>query len=149
MWRRLHTPSQQAREWPSASWSSIPPASREIKRNGEAIVLLRGSAETADVAALAEVEALVTALGARTSHAAVVARQLGKVCLVGCRELTIEPGYRSACFGDVRVQEGDVISVDGATGAIYLGEVTVRRDKPDELLAAVRSWRNPSKKKKA
>jgi pyruvate,orthophosphate dikinase len=119
----------------------------QIKRNGEAIVLLRGSAETADVAALAEVEALVTALGARTSHAAVVARQLGKVCLVGCRELTIEPGYRSACFGDVRVQEGDVISVDGATGAIYLGEVTVRRDKPDELLAAVRSWRNPSKKK--
>ena len=117
-----------------------------LKRNGKAIVLLRRSAETADVAALAEVDALVTALGARTSHAAVVARQLGKVCLVGCRDLTIEQGDRSACFGKVRVQEGDVISVDGATGAIYLGEVPVRRDKPDELLAAVRRWRDPKKK---
>jgi pyruvate,orthophosphate dikinase len=118
----------------------------DLKRSGKAIVLLRQSAETADVAALAEVEALVTAVGARTSHAAVVARQMGKVCLVGCRELAIDAGLRSACFGDVPVREGDVISVDGASGAIYLGELPVRRDKPAELLAAVRGWHKPGKR---
>ena len=119
----------------------------ELKRNGGRIVLLRRSAETADVAALAEVDALVAGLGARTSHAAVVARQLGKVCLVGCRDLAIDPGLRFARFGDVRVGEGDVITVDGATGAIYLGEVPVRRSRPEQLLAAVRGWRDRKKKR--
>jgi pyruvate,orthophosphate dikinase len=119
----------------------------EFKRAGSRIVLLRTSAETADIAALAEVDALVTALGARTSHAAVVARQLGKVCLVGCRGLAIDPGLRSASFGAVVVEEGDVISVDGATGAIYRGEVPVRKAKPEQLLASVRSWGNAGKKK--
>jgi pyruvate,orthophosphate dikinase len=120
----------------------------EVKRSGKSLALLRRSAETEDVAALAEVDALVTTLGARTSHAAVVARQLGKVCLVGCHKLCIDPGLRSARFGDVHVEEGDVISVDGGSGAIYLGEVPVRREKPEQLLAMVRSWRKPTKKKK-
>ena len=120
----------------------------ELKRNGGRIVLLRRSAETADVAALAEVDALVAGLGARTSHAAVVARQLGKVCLVGCRDLAIDPGLRFACFGDVRLEEGDIITVDGATGAIYLGEVPVHRNRPEPLLAAVRGWRDRKKKRR-
>ena len=70
----------------------------EFKRQGKPVVLLREHTETADIEALSKTEALVTAHGARTSHAAVVARQLGKVCLVGCHLLKIDVGPAQRLF---------------------------------------------------
>jgi pyruvate,orthophosphate dikinase len=112
----------------------------QYKREGKPIVLVRENAETGDIESLSQAEALVTQHGARTSHAAVVARELGKVCVVGCTGLRIDGGQRSGAFGSVVVKEGEPITVDGSSGAIYRGELQVRRARPEQLLAEVRGW---------
>jgi pyruvate, orthophosphate dikinase len=113
----------------------------DFKRQGKPVVLLREHTETADIEALSKTEALVTAHGARTSHAAVVARQLGKVCLVGCRLLKIDAGGRSGSFGAVAIQEGEPITVDGT---VFRGEVPVTRVKPKKLVEEILRWRKSS-----
>lgn len=114
---------------------------KDMKQYGKPLILVREHAETADIGALEEADALVTARGARTSHAAVVARQLGKVCLVGCSSLSIDASGRSCRFGDAVVTEGDEISVDGTQGAIFRGALAVQRQKPTALLDEVSHWR--------
>ncbi|MFZ4806234.1 MAG: PEP/pyruvate-binding domain-containing protein [Hyphomicrobiaceae bacterium] len=111
-----------------------------IAGRGIGTILVRPSADTNDVAALAGAEALVTVEGARTSHAAVVARQLGKVCVVACRELRIDASLRFATAGAVRLDEGAVVAVDGQTGRVFLGPHEVTRSRPEALLATARSW---------
>jgi pyruvate,orthophosphate dikinase len=102
---------------------------------GAAVILLRKEAETADIAALESALGLLTQTGARTSHAAVVARQLGKVCLVGCSGLQIDLESRSVRLGELTLREGDVITLDGNQGRVYPGQVaTVKR--LDEALIA-------------
>jgi len=113
----------------------------EFTRQGKPVVLLREHTETNDIEALSQTEALVTAHGARTSHAAVVARQLGKVCLVGCHVLKINAGGRSGSFGAVAIQEGEPITVDGTSGLVFRGEVPVKRVKPKTLVAEILRWR--------
>jgi pyruvate,orthophosphate dikinase len=112
-----------------------------MKERGHAVVLIRESAETGDIAALSQAAALIAAEGARTSHAAVVARELGKVCIVGCERLAIDRSGQRARFGDQTVEEGDILTVDGAAGDVYLGTVEVVRERPTALLAAVAAWR--------
>src|SRR5208283_1220336 len=75
---------------------------RAIARHaaGVPFVLVRGDAETSDIGALESAAGLLTQRGARTSHAAVVARQLGKVCLVGCAELQIDDAARTIKLGE-------------------------------------------------
>ena len=90
---------------------------------GASLVLVRQDAETSDIAALEFAAGLLTGRGARTSHAAVVARQLGKVCLVGCETLRIDLSARTVRLGDLQLREGDVISLDGNEGNVYAGAV--------------------------
>jgi pyruvate,orthophosphate dikinase len=118
-----------------------------LKRKGKPIVLVREQTETADIEALAVAEALVTVHGARTSHAAVVARQLGKVCLVGCEGLVIGESQRRGSFGGVEIEEGEMITVDGTTGQVYRGEVPVKRVKPKKLVDEVLTWRKASSRR--
>ncbi len=110
------------------------------KRKGKPVVLMRERTETSDIRAMAEAQALVTARGARTSHAAVVARQLGKVCLVGCQSLVIDESRGRHALGGVEIKEGDTLTVDGTTGAIFLGAIPVTHTKPTELLDIARGW---------
>jgi phosphohistidine swiveling domain-containing protein len=77
---------------------------------GVPVVLVRRDAETRDIAALESATGLLTQRGARTSHAAVVARQLGKVCLVGCTELQIDEAARTLQVGATTLHEGDLIT---------------------------------------
>jgi len=121
----------------------------EIKKSGARVILLRENAETQDIAAVAEADALVTMKGARTSHAAVVARQLGKVCLVACGALKIEGSGRAAELGGVTIAEGDTLSVDGSTGLVYAGQLKVKRTKPKVLLEEIESWRRKRPASKA
>jgi pyruvate,orthophosphate dikinase len=88
---------------------------------GASVVLIRRDAETDDIAALEVATGLLTQRGARTSHAAVVARQLGKVCLVGCTALCLDEAQRTLQIGDVVLHEGDEVTLDGNDGAIYRG----------------------------
>jgi phosphoenolpyruvate synthase/pyruvate phosphate dikinase len=71
----------------------------------------------------------------------VVARQLGKVCLVGCAGLEIDMDRRRCAIGGTLVAEGDPISIDGNTGAIYAGALSVLTERPERELAAVARWR--------
>lgn len=113
------------------------------KKMGKPIILMRDQTETSDIQALVGAEALVTAHGARTSHAAVVARQLGKVCLVGCHALAIDTNGRRATLDGAEIKEGEMLTVDGTTGCIFRGEIPVKRTKPKELVKLTLSWSKP------
>ncbi len=111
---------------------------QERATSGARVILLRKEAQTSDIAALESAHGLLTQMGARTSHAAVVARQLGKVCLVGCSDLQIDLDNRSVRLGAQSLKEGEVITLDGNHGDIYRGAVATVR-LPDEALIA--RWR--------
>ncbi|HUN42389.1 MAG TPA: PEP/pyruvate-binding domain-containing protein [Acetobacteraceae bacterium] len=109
---------------------------------GNAAILVRPETVTADTMALAKAAGLLSATGSRTAHAAVVARQLGKVCLVGCPGLDIDADRRTCRIGGICLAEGDPISLDGNTGAVYAGALPVLIERPDRELAAVAAWRH-------
>lgn len=102
---------------------------------GVAVVVVRRDADTGDITALESATGLLTQRGARTSHAAVVARQLGKVCLVGCSELRIDEPSHTIQVGDTTLHEGELITLDGNEGVVYAGAARVEIDYPEELLA--------------
>lgn len=102
---------------------------------GAPVLLVRRDAETADMAALEFATGLLTQRGARTSHAAVVARQLGKVCLVGCAELQIDEASRCITLGGTTLNEGDPITLDGNEGLVFAGAARVGLQYPEALLA--------------
>jgi pyruvate,orthophosphate dikinase len=104
------------------------------------VILVREHASTADIAALARCRGLLTATGSRTSHAAVVARQLGVVCLVNCADLSIDPTGRHLQIGNHHLREQDPITIDGSTGLIYPGLLRVTEHRPNDLLDRVRAW---------
>lgn len=107
---------------------------RERSNAGAAVVLVRHDAETRDIGALDLADGLLTQRGARTSHAAVVARQLGKVCLVGCEALRIDNAARSISLGGTTLREGDFLTLDGNEGAIYAGRTRIVEAVPTELV---------------
>jgi pyruvate,orthophosphate dikinase len=113
---------------------------------GVAVVLVRRDAETGDIAALEAATGLLTQHGARTSHAAVVARQLGKVCLVGCSELQIDERARSIQVGATILHEGELITLDGNEGVFYVGAARVESRYPEGLLARLDALRQRQRK---
>jgi pyruvate,orthophosphate dikinase len=116
---------------------------RTVARHGAGvpIVLVRRDAETSDISALESATGLLTQRGARTSHAAVVARQLGKVCLVGCADLQIDEASRTVRLGRTTLHEGDLLTLDGNGGALYAGAVQTEIEYPMELLSRLESLR--------
>ena len=108
---------------------------RRRKQKGAQVILVRRDAETRDIAALDLADGLLTQHGARTSHAAVVARQLGKVCLVGCEAMTIDEAARCLTIAGVSYPQGAPLTLDGNDGKIYAGVAAVTNDVPQELLA--------------
>ena len=119
---------------------------------GRKVILVRQDAETNDIAAIEGAEGLLTQRGARTSHAAVVARQLGKVCLVGCTALKINASDNTIQFGDVQLREGEHLTLDGNAGEVYRGEIArVRVDETalQKRLEALRADYDRSRKPRA
>lgn len=116
---------------------------RAAARNaaGTPVVLVRRDAETSDIAALELAAGLLTQRGARTSHAAVVARQMGKVCLVGCDQLAIDEAARTITIGGTTLHEGDLLTLDGNDGAVHGGAARVQVDYPENLLARLEALR--------
>ena len=108
---------------------------------GVPVILVRRDAETGDIAALESAVGLLTQHGARTSHAAVVARQLGKVCLVGCAELQVDETARSIKVGDTTLPEGQLLTLDGNDGVVYAGAAQVETQYPEQLVARLQALR--------
>src|SRR5579883_731339 len=118
-----------------------PRRAAEMAATGRSVILIRADISTDDIAGLAAASGILTARGGRTSHAAVVARQLNKVCVVGCRELRIDTNYRSCHIGDAFIAEGDTISLDGHTGQVFAGTLEVMRETPAAELGEVARWK--------
>jgi pyruvate,orthophosphate dikinase len=93
---------------------------------GEKVILVRRETNPDDLHGMIAAQGVLTSRGGKTSHAAVVARGMGKTCVCGADELEIDTaGRQFTAPGDVVVSEGDVLSIDGTSGAVYLGEVPV------------------------
>ncbi|MCX4767969.1 pyruvate, phosphate dikinase [Streptomyces sp. NBC_01275] len=88
---------------------------------GEKVVLVRQETTPDDLPGMIAAQAVLTSRGGKTSHAAVVARGMGTVCVCGAEELTVDTAARRFTVGDTTVEEGTVVSVDGSEGAVYLG----------------------------
>jgi pyruvate,orthophosphate dikinase len=105
------------------------------------VILLRPHLSTDDLAGIAASAGIVTTFGGRTSHTTVLARQLGRVALVGCADLHVDHMARGCHLGAQHLREGDVITIDGATGHIYAGRIDAVAERPREVLAVIDSWR--------
>jgi pyruvate,orthophosphate dikinase len=106
----------------------------EWARAGQRVILVRPETSPEDVAGMYAARGVVTARGGRTSHAAVVAVGMGKPCVVGAGDIVVDEARRVFEAGGRVVREGDVISVDGATGEVFLDAIeTVGGELPDEV----------------
>ncbi|MEU7045479.1 pyruvate, phosphate dikinase [Streptomyces varsoviensis] len=95
-------------------------------RSGEKVILIRRETNPDDLNGMIAAEAILTSRGGKTSHAAVVARGMGKTCVCGAEELEVDTKRRRMTApGGTVVEEGDTVSIDGSSGKIYLGEVPV------------------------
>ena len=93
---------------------------------GEAVILVRRETNPDDLHGMIAAKGILTSRGGKTSHAAVVARGMGKTCVCGAEELEVDTrAGKITAPGGVIVSEGDVLSIDGTSGAVYLGEVPV------------------------
>jgi pyruvate,orthophosphate dikinase len=100
---------------------------------GERVILVRIETSPEDIRGMAAAQGILTARGGMTSHAALVARQMGKVCVAGCEPLTIDYGTREMRVAgmDIVLKDGDSISIDGTTGEVFLGEIAT---EPSEVV---------------
>jgi pyruvate,orthophosphate dikinase len=106
-------------------------------KEGEAVILVRPLTEPSDVHGMLAARGILTSEGGATSHAAVVARQLGKPAVVGCSDIRINPEGKYFTADETTVREGDFISLNGARGTVYLGKLPVvapRLEEQTELL---------------
>jgi pyruvate,orthophosphate dikinase len=92
---------------------------------GRNVILVRKETNPDDLAGMIAAAGILTSRGGKTSHAAVVARGMGKTCVCGAEELDVDEASGTARAGDLVVRAGDSLSIDGSTGAVYLGEVAV------------------------
>ena len=92
---------------------------------GVKVVLCRAETSPEDIIGMVNSEAIITARGGMTSHAAVVARSMGKCCVAGCTDAIIDETARTMTIGDKVYHDGDVVSVDGSTGYVYDGEIAM------------------------
>jgi len=115
-------------------------AAERIAQEGRAPVLIRRETSTGDLAGVIVAAGLLTSSGGRTSHAAVIARELGKPCVVGATGVDIDLDRRSVRIGSREFSEGDEISIDGESGRVFAGAVQVEEEQPTADLAIVASW---------
>ena len=107
---------------------------------GDQVVLVRDETTPEDFHGIVAARAVLTARGGMTSHAAVVARGMGKCAVVGCREMNVDLQHRRFTVGDTVVHEGEWITVDGATGKVYQGDLPT---VPSEVVQVIRGSRDP------
>jgi pyruvate, orthophosphate dikinase len=112
-----------------------------LAASGDAVILVRPDTSTEDVAGFAVAAGILTAVGGRTAHAALVARQMGKPCVVGCAALAVDVVARNGRLADATINEGDWLTIDGGAGAIHLGRHEIVTERPDAELATVARWR--------
>ncbi|HEY9459154.1 MAG TPA: pyruvate, phosphate dikinase, partial [Gaiella sp.] len=109
-------------------------------RAGEDVLLVRWETTPDDIHGLIHSSGVLTAHGGMTSHAAVVARGMGKPCVAGCEALSIDLKTRTITLGDVELAEGDRLTIDGGTGRVIVGAVPLVPPEIDERFGTILGW---------
>jgi pyruvate, orthophosphate dikinase len=109
-------------------------------KGGESVILVRWETTPDDIHGLIQAAGILTAHGGMTSHAAVVARGMGKPCVAGCEALSIDLDARTITLGTQTLSEGDVLTIDGGTGAVIVGEVPLVPPEVNDDLETVLGW---------
>jgi pyruvate, orthophosphate dikinase len=112
----------------------------ERGKAGESVILVRWETTPDDIHGLIQAAGILTAHGGMTSHAAVVARGMGKPCVAGCEELTVDARAKTARLAGHDLSEGDVITIDGGTGRVALGEVPLVPPQINEDFETILDW---------
>ena len=112
----------------------------EWAKDGQQVILVRPETSPEDVAGMYAAQGIVTTRGGRTSHAAIVAVGMGKACVVGVADLSIDEARRLFEVGGRTIREGDVVSVDGGTGEVVLGAVTTVAGELGEEMTTLLGW---------
>ncbi|MEQ9287940.1 MAG: pyruvate, phosphate dikinase [Cyclobacteriaceae bacterium] len=107
---------------------------------GKQVILVRTETSPEDITGMISSQGVLTARGGMTSHAAVVARGMGKCCISGCIDLVIDEGKRTMQIGDVQLTEGDYLSLDGRTGKVYNGRIETKSSELSEEFSTIMDW---------
>jgi pyruvate, orthophosphate dikinase len=108
--------------------------------NGESVILVRWETTPDDIHGMIAAKGILTAHGGMTSHAAVVARGMGKPCVAGCEALSVDTGAKKAALNGHELGEGDVITIDGGTGRVIIGAVDLVPPQINEDFETILGW---------
>ena len=123
------------------------PEKAEIEAaRGKKVILVRDETSPEDISGMFASVGILTTKGGMTSHAAVVARGMGKPCIVGAENLKIDKDERKISNDQITIEEGDLISLDGSTGEIFLGEVELESPKLTDEFNILMAWCDDFKK---
>jgi pyruvate, orthophosphate dikinase len=112
----------------------------ERGKDGSAVILVRWETTPDDIHGMIAAQGILTAHGGMTSHAAVVARGMGKPCVAGCEALSLDAAAKTASLNGQKLNEGDVITIDGGTGEVIIGEVPLIAPEINEDFETVLGW---------
>ena len=107
---------------------------------GERVILVREETKPDDIHGFFQAQGILTSRGGKTSHAAVVARGMGKPCVSGCEQIVINDKAHNAVIGETTLHEGDVITIDGSSGHVYAGEVPTVEARFSAEMATLLGW---------
>ena len=117
----------------------------ELGEAGKKVILVRKETKPEDVPAFFSAEGILTSLGGKSSHAAIVSRGMGKPCIVGCAELKIDYDNNTCTANGMTIKENDIISIDGSIGTIFIGEVPTVEPKVTKDFQTILSWAQNAK----
>ncbi|EAE8306764.1 pyruvate, phosphate dikinase [Listeria monocytogenes] len=119
----------------------------QAAERGIPVILVRNETSPEDIEGMARSNAILTAHGGMTSHAAVVARGMGKCCIAGCAELIIDEHEKTLLLSNGEaLHEGDYLSLDGSTGKVYLGEITLTEAQIGGHFTELMAWADAEKR---
>ena len=125
----------------AASGGIVFDADRAVERaKSGPVLLVRYETTPDDIHGMIAAQGILTVHGGMTSHAAVVARGMGKPCVAGCADLHIDEAARTATIGPYSLAEGDVVTIDGGTGRVFVGAVPLAPPQPGDDFGIVLGW---------
>jgi pyruvate, orthophosphate dikinase len=117
----------------------------ELGEAGKKVILVRKETKPEDVPAFFSAEGILTSLGGKSSHAAIVSRGMGKPCIVGCAELKIDYENNTCYANGITVKEGETVTIDGSTGTVLMGAVPTVEPKVTKDFQTILSWAQNTK----
>ena len=117
----------------------------ELGEAGKKVILIRKETKPEDVPAFFSAEGILTSLGGKSSHAAIVSRGMGKPCIVGCAELKINYENNTCTANGITIKENEMVSIDGSVGTVLIGEVPTVEPKVTKDFQTILSWAQNTK----